>query len=405
MEQHPRCVANLPIEYGHNISIGLVGSRSLTIYKEVNVGLLDKLRGEFVDIVEWIDDSRHTLVWRFPRYHNQIKNGAQLIVRPGQVALFVHEGKIADTFEPGHYELSTNNLPILSTLQGWMHGFDSPFKSEVYFVSTRQLTDLKWGTPNPVMMRDADFGPVRIRAFGTYALRATDPKALLRELVGTDGVFEAEEVGELLRSIILTTFADMLGESKIAVLDLAASYRELSDTLRQSVVERVDDEYGLDVPQLFIVNVSLPEEVEQAMDARTSMGVIGDMNRFQQFQMGNAMEAAAENPAGGGAAEGMGLGMGFAMANRMVQAPGMVAGAPMAPSPPPAAWHIASNGQTQGPFNGPQITAAISQGQVVTETLVWTAGMTGWTPAGQVPQLASFFGSAGGPPPPPPPEI
>lgn len=405
MEQLPRCVANLPIEYGHNISIGLVGSRSLTIYKEVNVGLLDKLRGEFVDIVEWIDDSRHTLVWRFPRYHNQIKNGAQLIVRPGQVALFVHEGKIADTFEPGHYELSTNNLPILSTLQGWMHGFDSPFKSEVYFVSTRQLTDLKWGTPNPVMMRDADFGPVRIRAFGTYALRATDPKALLRELVGTDGVFEAEEVGELLRSIILTTFADMLGESKIAVLDLAASYRELSDTLRQSVVERVDDEYGLDVPQLFIVNVSLPEEVEQAMDARTSMGVIGDMNRFQQFQMGNAMEAAAENPAGGGAAEGMGLGMGFAMANRMVQAPGMVAGAPMAPSPPPAAWHIASNGQTQGPFNGPQIAAAISQGQVVTETLVWTAGMTGWTPAGQVPQLASYFGSAGGPPPPPPPEI
>ena len=369
------------------------------------MGLLDKLRGEFVDIVEWIDDSRHTLVWRFPRYHNQIKNGAQLIVRPGQVALFVHEGKIADTFEPGRYELSTNNLPILSTLQGWMHGFDSPFKSEVYFVSTRQLTDLKWGTPNPVMMRDADFGPVRIRAFGTYALRATDPKALLRELVGTDGVFEAEEVGELLRSIILTTFADMLGESKIAVLDLAASYRELSDTLRQSVVERVDDEYGLDVPQLFIVNVSLPEEVEQAMDARTSMGVIGDMNRFQQFQMGNAMEAAAENPAGGGAAEGMGLGMGFAMANRMVQAPGMVAGAPMAPSPPPAAWHIASNGQTQGPFNGPQIAAAISQGQVVTETLVWTAGMTGWTPAGQVPQLASYFGSAGGPPPPPPPEI
>ena len=150
------------------------------------MGLFDKLRGELVDIIEWIDDSRTTLAWRFPRYQNEIKNGAQLIVRPGQKAVFVHRGEIADVFEPGHYELKADNLPLLSTIQGWKFGFNSPFRSEVYFVSTRQVTDLKWGTPNPIMLRDADFGPIRLRAFGTYTVKAVDPKALLKELIGTD---------------------------------------------------------------------------------------------------------------------------------------------------------------------------------------------------------------------------
>ena len=163
------------------------------------MGLFDKLRAELIDIVEWIDDSRHTLVWRFPRYHNQIKNGAQLIVRPGQIAVFVHRGEIADIFEPGHYELSTDNLPVLSTLAGWKYGFDSPFKAEVYFVTTRQITDLKWGTPNPIMLRDPEFGPIRIRAFGTYALKAVGARALLQELVGTDSAVETDEITELLR--------------------------------------------------------------------------------------------------------------------------------------------------------------------------------------------------------------
>src|SRR5262245_30132732 len=281
------------------------------------MGLLDKLRGELVDIVEWIDNTNHTLVWRFPRYNNQIKQGAKLIVRPGQVAVFVNQGKLADSFQPGTYELVTGNLPILGTLQGWKHGFDSPIKSEVYFVSTKQITDLKWGTNNPIMLRDADFGPLRIRAFGTYTLKAVDPQALLKELVGTDDVFEAEEINELMRANVTSAFADLLGESKIAALDLAANYRDLSEKLREKAKERVDDEYGLDIPQLFIVNISLPEEVEKAMDTRTSMGVIGDMSKFQQFQMGKAMTAAAENPGGGAAAQGMGLGMGMAMANQM----------------------------------------------------------------------------------------
>jgi membrane protease subunit (stomatin/prohibitin family) len=361
------------------------------------MGLFDKLRAELIDIIEWIDDDRHTLVWRFPRYQNEIKNGAQLIVRPGQMAVFVHRGQIADVFEPGNYVLKTDNVPILATLQGWKHGFNSPFRSEVYFVSTRQVTDLKWGTPNPIMLRDADFGPVRLRAFGTYALKCTEPKALLKELVGTDGVVEADEVSELMRSIIMTAFADMLGESKVAALDLAANYHEMSEQLRKTVVDRVDDEYGLDVPQLFIVNISLPEAVEKALDTRTSMGVIGDLNRFQQFQMGQAMTAAAANP-GGGAAEGMGLGMGFAMANQMAQNLNR-AGGPVPPPLPTEAWHIATGDQTQGPFSSAQIAEGIASGRIAGTTLLWNAGLSGWTAAGQLPQFAARFSA---PPPPPP---
>lgn len=380
------------------------------------MGIFDKLKAELVDIVEWIDDTRHTLVWRFPRYHNQIKHGAQLIVRPGQTAVFVNQGQLADVFEPGQYTLETANLPILSTLQGWKYGFDSPFRAEVYFVSTRQITELKWGTPNPVMMRDADFGPIRLRAFGTYTLKAADPRALLTELVGTDGSFEADEVTELLRAIISEAFADVVGESKIAALDLAANYRELAQSVRAAVVERIDDEYGLDIPILSIVNISLPPEVEKALDTRTSMGVIGDMNTFQQYQMGNAMLAAANNSAGGGAAEGMGLGMGFAMANQMTggammpgqvgatpgmaQAPqGTTPGAMPPPLPAGPMFHVAINGATQGPFPIVQLMTLAQQGQLTSQSLVWSAGMANWTPAGQVPALASVFG----PPPPPPP--
>ena len=363
------------------------------------MGLFDKIRAEFIDIIEWVDDSRHTLVWRFPRYQNEIKNGAELIVRPGQSAVFVHRGQLADVFEPGSYKLTTDNLPILSTIMGWKHGFNSPFRSEVYFIRTTQITDLKWGTPRAIMLRDADFGVLRLRAFGTYTLKAIDPRALLTELVGTDSAFEADEVTELLRSVINSAFADLLGKSKYAALDLAAKYRELSEELRLLVCERVDDEYGLELPQLFIVNISLPPEVEKVLDTRTSMAVIGDMNQFQQYQMGNAMLAAAENPASGGAADGMGMGMGFAMANRMMQS-----GAGMAPPPLAAssvAWHIAVNGQTQGPFSDRQIAQGISAGQVTAETLVWCAGMQGWLAAGQVPQLANSFSAE--PPPPLPP--
>jgi len=370
------------------------------------MGFMEKLRAELVDIIEWVDDSRHTLVWRFPRYHNQIKHGAQLIVRPGQCAVFVHQGRIADVFETGQYRLETRNLPILSTLAGWHHGFDSPFKAEVYFASTRQITELRWGTPNPVPMRDPDFGPIRVRAFGTYTLRAMDPKVLLRELVGTDSSFESDEIHELLRSIINQSFADVVAKSELGILDLASNYAELAEQVRTTVLERIDDEYGLDIPKLMLVNVSVPAEVEQALDARSSMGVIGDMGAYQQYQLGQAMPVAAENPAGGLAGAGVGVGMGMAMAGQWAPgqggAPGGAPAGPAAPPPPPPpAWHIVENGQSVGPFAPEQLAQAVTTGRVRPDTLVWTAGMNGWAAASQMAPLQALF--QGRPPPPPPP--
>jgi membrane protease subunit (stomatin/prohibitin family) len=316
------------------------------------------------------------------------------------MAVFVHRGEIADVFEPGHYELKTDNLPILSTIQGWKYGFNSPFRAEVYFVSTRQVTDLKWGTPNPIMLRDADFGPIRLRAFGTYTVRASDPKALLKELIGTDQNFEVDEISELLRSIIASAFADMIGKAKISALDLASNYRELSEQLRKETIERVDDEYGLDIPSLVIVNVSLPEEVEKALDTKTSMGVVGDIGAYQQFQMGKAILESAQNPAGGGgAASGLGVGIGMAMASRLGQ-PAAGAGPAMAPPPVPGQeqYHVAVNGQSQGPFSVAQISDALRQGQVNASTLIWSPSLGNWTALGKVP---GFAGPAVPPPPPP----
>jgi membrane protease subunit (stomatin/prohibitin family) len=277
----------------------------------------------------------------------------------------------------------------------------------VYFVSTRTLTDLKWGTPNPIMLRDPEFGPIRLRAFGNYTLRAIDAKALLRELVGTDGIFEAEEVTELLRSIIASSFADVLGASQLAALDLASKYSELGEKLRKTVCERIDDEYGLEVPSLQIVNIALPEAVEKAIDTRSQMGVIGDLQRYQQFQMGQALTQAAQNPGGAGA--GVGLGVGFAMANQLAQGLGQAvppsAATQAAPPPPPTAavvWHVTANGQSHGPYNQEQLIQGIQQGHIGAQTLVWSAGMSGWTAAAQEPQLASYFAAPPPPPPPPP---
>jgi hypothetical protein len=256
------------------------------------------------------------------------------------------------------------------------------------------------------MMRDPDFGPIRVRAFGTYTLKASNPKTLLEELVGTDSQFDAEEITELLRAVINTAFADVVAKSEIAVLDLASNYQRLSEELRRLVIERVDDEYGIELPQLYIVNISVPAEVEQALDTRTSMSVIGDMNAFQSYQLAQSMPVAAANPAGGLAGAGVGLGMGMAMAGPMMPGAG---GGPATPSPlappplPPAvAWHFAENGQSVGPFNPAQLAQAVAVGRVRSETLVWTAGMAGWTAAGPLPELAHLFQAQATPPPLPP---
>src|SRR3954470_15105289 len=253
---------------------------------------MDRVRGQFIDIVEFLDDSRDTLVWRFPRQGNEIKMGAQLVVREGQVAVFENEGKIADVFGPGTYTLETRNLPILSDLKGWKYGFNSPFKAEVYFVATRQFTDLKWGTQNPVIVRDPEFGMVRLRAFGAYAIQVIDATKLLRELVGTDPQFRTEEVQEYLRQMIVSRLGTALASAGIPMLDLAAQQQTIGGKIGAVLSEDLAN-VGLTIPTFIIENISVPPEVEAALDKRTQMGILGDLNKYTQLQAANAMEAAA----------------------------------------------------------------------------------------------------------------
>jgi membrane protease subunit (stomatin/prohibitin family) len=281
------------------------------------MGILDRLSpsSQFIEVIEWLDETSNTLVYRFPVKDQEIKNGAQLIVRESQAAIFVSEGQIADLFPPGRYTVDGGNTPILSKLGAWKYGFNSPFKAEVYFVNTKQFTDLKWGTPNPVMMRDTDFGMVRLRAFGIYSIRVSDPKAFIKEIAGTNARFVTEDIQGQLKRTLVGGFSDALAESKIAALDLASNYDELSKFTR----DKLNDEFktlGLELAKFVIENISLPQEVEAAMDKRTSMGVIGDVGRYTQFQAADAMRDAAQNP-GGGAGTGAGLGAGFAIGNAM----------------------------------------------------------------------------------------
>jgi membrane protease subunit (stomatin/prohibitin family) len=293
-----------------------------------------RLFNPFIEVIEWLDPTNDTLVYRFPVAHQEIKMGAQLTVRESQVAIFVDEGKVADLFEPGRYQLSTQNLPILTTLRSWKYGFNSPFKAEVYFINMRQFTDLKWGTANPIMLRDAEFGAVRLRAFGTYALRVTDPQTLMKEIVGTDGLFQVDEISGQLRNMLVAAFTDALAALKVPALDLAGNYGPLSERIREQVAARFA-QYGLGIPSFVIENISLPPEVEAALDKRTSMGIVGDIGRYTQFQAATAIEKAAEH--GGTGASGLELGAGLAMGQQMAQAIGG-AGAPAAPSQPaPAA--------------------------------------------------------------------
>ena len=284
------------------------------------MGILDRLSpsSQFIEVIEWLDETNNTLVYRFPVKDQEIKNGAQLIVRESQAAVFVSEGQIADLFLPGRYSIDGGNTPILSKLGAWKYGFNSPFKAEVYFVNTKQFTDLKWGTPNPVMMRDTDFGMVRLRAFGIYSIRVSDPKAFIKEIAGTNAHFVTEDIQGQLKRTLVGGFSDALGESKIAALDLASNYDELGKFTRDKLNEEFKT-LGLDLTKFVIENISLPQEVEAAMDKRTSMGVIGDVGRYAQFQAADAMRDAAQNP-GGGAGTGAGLGAGFAIGNAMAGA-------------------------------------------------------------------------------------
>ncbi len=366
------------------------------------MSLWDKVRGEFIDIIEWLDSSNDTMVYRFERYGNEIKYGAQLTVRQAQVAVFVNEGQCADVFQPGMYTLETKNVPILSTLQGWKYGFNSPFKAEVYFVNTRRFTDLKWGTKNPVMMRDPEFGPVRLRAFGTYAMRVKDPVAFIREIVGTDGHFTTGEITEQLRNMIVARLANILADLKVPVLDIATKQDELGTIITGRLAPEFDP-IGIEITNMLVENVSLPPEVEQALDRRTSMGVVGDLNRYTQFQTAEAIKAAAQNP--GPAGGGMGMGLGMMMAQNMGQGVAQSqAAAAGSGQPPPipgtVSFFVALDGKQAGPYGLAELQAQVQAGRLTRDSLVWTQGMANWSAAGGVAALAALFAAV--PPPLPP---
>ena len=278
------------------------------------------IKSQLLKVIEWTDDSKDLLVYKFPMQPNtEIMMGSALTVRESQVAIFVNKGQIADIFQPGYYKLSTDNMPVLTKIMSWKYGFDSPFKAEVYFINTKQFTDQKWGTVNPIMMRDADFGMIRIRGYGKFSFRVDDPATFLKELFGTNSTFETKDITDYLKSILIQNISDTIAELKIPALDLATQYREIS----AAVTEHSDADFrkmGLQLVNMIVENVSLPEEVEKMMDTRTSMGVMGDkMGAFMQYQTAHAIRDAAQNEGNGMAGAGMGLGAGLGLGNVFAQ--------------------------------------------------------------------------------------
>lgn len=361
------------------------------------MGFFNKLLNEFVDIIEWTNPDDETIVWKFPRYQDEIKMGAKLTVRESQVAIFMNEGTIADVYQPGMYTLSTQNMPILSTLRGWKYGFDSPFKADVFFVSTRQFINKKWGTKNPAMIRDAEFGPVRLRAYGSFSFKVTDATLFLKDIVGTKSDYSTEDINEHLRNILVSRSMDAIASSGVGVLDLASHHDEVS-AITLAKIQPDFNEIGLTLSKYLIENVSLPPEVESILDKRTGMGIVGNINAFAQFQAANSIEIAAANPAGGVAGAGIGLGMGVGMMNQM----GNVfnpATAPAAPPPLPASveYYVAVDGKQTGPYGIPTLREMAKNGTLKPDSMAWKTGMANWEPANTQTELQALFASV--PPP------
>ena len=374
------------------------------------MGLLDfvsnKAFGQFIDVIEWVDATRNTIIWKFPRGDNEIKCGAQLTVRESQAAVFLLEGELGDVFAPGRHELVTKNIPIMTTLQSWKYGFDSPFKADVYFINTRQFTDQKWGTANPIMLRDPEFGPIRLRAFGSYAFSITNPGQFLITMAGTNPLLVSEDINGHLRNYLTSRFADALGEAKVPALDLASNYNELGDLLR-GILQKDFEAYGITLNSFLIENISLPPAVEEALDKRTQMGVLGDMNKYTQFQAANAMADAAKNTGAAGNMMGMlaGVNLGGMMGGAMQQPaqPQAVQQPAMAPPPPlpnAATWFAAINGKQEGPFDPAALGQKAMTGEFTRDTLVWKQGLANWTKAADVAELSGLFAHM--PPPMPP---
>ena len=321
----------------HSLEFGFQRFTQHQSRKELAMGIVDFLKGELLEIIEWTDDSRDTLSYRFPDDDKEIKNGAQLIVRESQQVQFVAAGKYADLFNPGKHTLSTENIPILSTILGWKYGFNSPFKCDVYYINTRLFTGNKWGTSNPVMMRDKDFGVVRLRAFGTYDFRIVDAAKFLKEIAGTDQNFRLDEFADTMRSRIISVFTDALATANVPALDVASRYTEMGEALLPIINPAVIDKYGIEITSFLLENVSVPPEVEQAIDKRSSMGVIGNLNDYVKYQMGQSMTMPSEG--GNAATTAAQMGMGLAMAQEMtrnMQQQNATASTPTASAPAPA---------------------------------------------------------------------
>ena len=341
------------------------------------MGLFDKIRNEFIDIIEWVDPSTDTIVWKFPRYNNEIKMNSKLTVRESQWAVFMNEGAIADVFTPGMYTLTTQNMPILTTLKGWKYGFNSPFKTDVFFVSQRQFINQKWGTRNPVMLRDAEFGPVRLRAFGSFAFRVKDPGVFIKEIAATNPEFSVDSINEQLRNLAVSRGMDAIAEAKIPVLDLAANYDEVSAKIGDKIKSEFN-ELGLELTKFLIENISLPPEVEAALDKRSSMGIVGNLGAYAQFQAANAMAIGGQ--------------VGNVFQNNTAQGND-------SPPPLPSAttFFAAIDGKQAGPYTMDQLSQLISAGTINQQSQIWKKGMPAWAAANTVPELASLFNNT--PPP------
>ena len=309
------------------------------------MGILNMIKGQLIDVIEWTDNSSNTMVHKYDMNGKEIMMGAQLTVRESQVAVFVNEGQLADVFEPGRYELSTSNMPILTALKSWKYGFNSPFKSDVYFVNTKQFLDRKWGTSNPVMMRDAEFGMIRLRAFGIYSFRVSNPETFLKEVFGTSALFTVDGVEGQIKRTLVSGLSDAIAESKIPALDLAANYEEIASFAMQSINPKLAS-LGLTLCSFVVENISLPEEVEKSMDKRTSMGVLGNLDQYAKYQAAEAMREAANNDGNGMAGMGVGMGAGAAMGQMFAQSLGNAAAPAAAPAAPAAAAACPACGAT-----------------------------------------------------------
>ena len=360
----------------------------------------EKLSNEFIDIIEWLDYTDDTIAHRFERYQNEIKNGAKLIVREGQTAVFINEGQLADVFEPGTYDLTTQNLPILSTLKGWKYGFNSPFKAEVYFVNTHLFTDEKWGTKSPITLSDDRFGLVEIRAFGTYAFKISDAGKFIIDIVGTDSNFTNFEINEHLKSLIATRFTNTVGQANLPIELYAANTTELSETCREVMAPEFQS-VGISLEKFYIENVSMPEDLKKEIFEYSRIDKL-DLDKLTKFKTAKAIEAAAQNE-GGTAGAGMGMGMGFVLAQQMggMMNPqaggGTMQGQPAAaqtppPMPTPTQYFYAVNGTQHGPVSFEQLQALFAGRTINRDSLVWKQGMAAWTPLKEVEELKSFLG-------------